>query len=459
MPRFSTSLLHAQLASVLPPTVRTLSVAFSGGLDSTVLLHALAELRSADAWRPRSFELRAIHVDHQLQSASAQWREHCLSIAAALSIPCTTLSIDVQVRDEGIEAAARQARYSALRPLIKEHDALLTAHHADDQLESVMLALLRGSGVSGLAASPPSQPFGEGSLVRPLLSFTREELKAWAEERDARWIEDPSNERTDFDRNFLRAHVTPILKQRWPAAALSATRAAAHLAETSQLLEALADLDLQRASVGRCLDLIQLEQWPSARRRNALRLWLKRRGIRAPSTRKLAAIEHDIFAAQADRIPCIEIEHAVLRRHRNLLYCDPPFPALNITAFHWNTEQSLQLPAALGSLSLRATDTKMAGALSRAKLPSILTVRFRQGGERLRPGVLRATKELKKLLQEAAVLPWWRARLPLIYAGDRLVAVGDLWIDANFAATEGEPSCVVAWSDRPMIQAVSSRTV
>jgi tRNA(Ile)-lysidine synthase len=365
----------------------------------------------------------------------------------------------VQVGKGGIEAAAREARYAALRPFIKEHDALLTAHHADDQLESVMLALLRGAGVSGLAASPASQRFGEGLLVRPLLSFTRAQLEAWAAAREVRWIEDPSNERIDFDRNFLRAQVTPLLKQRWPAAPLSATRAAAHLAETSQLLETLADLDLERANVGRCLDLMQLAQWPSARRRNALRIWLKRHGIRAPSTRKLAAIEHDMFAAQADRIPCIEIEHAVLRRHRNLLYCDPPFPELGSVPLEWNIEHPLQLPAALGSLSLRATKATVKGTLARAKLPSILTVRFRQGGERLRPGVQRATKELKKLLQEAAVLPWWRARLPLIYAGDTLVAVGDLWIDADFSAAEGEPSWLIAWNDRPMIHAVASPTV
>lgn len=460
MPRFSTSLLHAELAEVLPPTVRTLTIAFSGGLDSTVLLHALAELRDADLWARPGFELRAIHVDHQLQAASTHWSEHCLSVAAALSIPCTTVRVDVVDCNDGIEAAARRARYAALRSLIGRDDALLTAHHANDQLETVLLALMRGAGAAGLAASPRWQPFGQGSLVRPLLAFTREELGAWARERQLHWIEDPTNASVDFDRSLLRTQVTPILEQRWPAAASSATRSAKHLAETAHLLETLAELDLEGACVGPCLDLTVIERWPSARRRNALRLWLKRRGLRAPTTRKLAAIDHDVLAAQADRNPCIEIEHAVVRRHRDLLYCDPPFPVLDMTPRDWSVEQTLQLPAALGSLSLLpAMHVAHGTALSRAKLPSTLTVRFRQGGETLRPGAQRSTKALKKLLQESAVLPWWRPRLPLIYAGDALVAVGDLWIDANFAAVEGQPSCQIEWRDRPMIQAILRSSV
>lgn len=457
MSQFSTSLLHAELADALPPQVRTLVVAFSGGLDSTVLLHALADLRSSDRWREREFDLRAIHIDHQLQAASAQWSEHCLSMAEQLLIPCTSVSVDVRVTDEGVEAAARKARYDALRPLIDAQAALLTAHHANDQLETVLLALMRGAGAAGLSGSPRVQRFGDGLIVRPFLPFTRSQLESWARERQLQWIEDPTNDSAAFDRNFLRTHVTPILEQRWSAAASSATRSAAHLAETSQLLDTLADLDLERAGVGACLDLSALAQWPSARRRNVLRAWLKRRGIRAPSTRKLAGLEHDILCAQSDRIPCIEIDEVVLRRHRNFLYCDPIPPALDAAPLEWNIEEQLPLPAALGTLSMQgAGSTDRQGVLSRAKLPAMLTVRFRKGGETLRPGAQQVTKELKNLLQESGVLPWWRARLPLIYAGDALVAVGDLWIDASFAACDGEIGCEVVWHDKPMIQADDS---
>ena len=454
MSQFSTSLLHAELADVLPPRVRSLVVAFSGGLDSTVLLNALAGLRSSDLWREREFDLRAIHINHQLQAASVQWSEHCLFMAEQLSIPCVTVSVDVRVAGEGVEAAARQARYDALRPLIHAHEALLTAHHASDQLETVLLALMRGAGVVGLSGSPRVQRFGDGLLARPLLPFTRSQLESWAREEKLQWIEDPTNDSAAFDRNFLRAHVTPILEQRWPAAASSATRSAAHLAETSQLLDTLADLDLERAGVGARLDLSVIAQWPSARRRNVLRAWLKRRGIRAPTTRKLAGLEHDVLSAQTDRIPCIEIDDVVLRRHRNLLYCDPILPPLDATPLDWEIDERLQLPAALGALSMRAAGIgDKQGVLSRARLPATLTVRFRKGGETLRPGARQVTKELKKLLQEFGVLPWWRARLPLIYAGDALVAVGDLWIDASFAAIDGEIGCKVVWHDKPTIQA------
>lgn len=455
MSRFSTALLHAELADALPPKVRNLVVAFSGGMDSTVLLQALAELRDSELWGERNFALRAIHIDHQLQAASAQWSEHCLSVAEKLSIPCASVSVHVQVADEGVEAAARRARYDALRPMISAQDALLTAHHANDQLETVLLALMRGAGAAGLAGSPRCQRFGNGLLVRPMLPFTRRELEVWARDRQLRWIEDPTNDNAAFDRNFLRAQVTPILERRWPAAASSATRSAAHLSETSQLLEALADIDLESAGVGPCLDLSVLAQWPHARRRNVLRAWLKRRGIRAPTTRKLSGLEHDIFHAQPDRVPSIEIDHLALRRYRDLLYCDPIPPALDTTPLEWRIDEHLELPAALGSLSMQPADSADDRcALSPTKLPSRLTVRFREGGETLRPRALQVTKELKKLLQESSVLPWWRGRVPLIYAGDALVAVGDLWIDANFAVSEGEPGCRVTWHDKPTIHAL-----
>lgn len=455
MSRFSTALLRAELADALPPQARNLVVAFSGGMDSTVLLHALADLRDSGLWGKRNFELRAIHIDHQLQAASAQWSEHCLSVAENLSIPCTSVSVHVQVADEGVEAAARRARYDALRSMIGAQDALLTAHHANDQLETVLLALMRGAGAAGLSGSPRCQRFGAGLLVRPMLPFTRRALEVWARDRHLRWIEDPTNDNAAFDRNFLRAQVTPILERRWPAAASSATRSAAHLSETSQLLEALADIDLESAGVGPCLDLSVLALWPSARRRNVLRAWLKRRGIRAPTTRKLGGLEHDIFLAQPDRVPSIEIDGAVLRRYRDLLYCDPIHPVLDTTPLDWRIDEHLELPAALGSLSMQpAVGADERRALSSAKLPSKLTVRFREGGETLRPGALQVTKELKKLLQESAVLPWWRARLPLIYAGEALVAVGDLWIDANFAVSAGEAGCKVTWHDKPGIHAL-----
>lgn len=447
MSGFSPERLRKELEALLPASVRKLSIAYSGGLDSTVLLVALAEL--ADRL---DVELRALHVDHQLQAASVQWSEHCRSNAAALRIPCTVLRVVVHRGAEGLEAAARKARYDALRPLIGFDEALLTAHHADDQLEGILLALMRGAGVNGLAAAPALQPFSSGLLVRPLLAFTRTELESWARAQQLQWIEDPTNASLGFDRNYLRHHITALLKRRWPAAAANAVRASTHFAEASGLLEELAKLDLQSSTVGPCLDLTKLRRFSDARRRNVFRQWLKENGVRAPSARKLASIDHDLLVAQSDRIPRIEIDHAVLQRHRDLLYCSTALGAIEQSSLEWDTHSPLLLPAGLGRLHLEQGQGE---GVARARMPGRVSVSFRGGGETLRVSNQRPTRALKKLLQEANVLPWWRPRLPLIYAGDLLVAVGDLWVDAAFAAAPGEPSYKIRWLEKPDIKAIS----
>jgi tRNA(Ile)-lysidine synthase len=211
-------------------------------------------------------------------------------------------------------------------------------------------------------------------------------------------------------------------------------------------------MDVQKMAVGPCLDLSKLRQLSAARRRNVLRHWLKQQGIRAPSVRKLASIDHDLLVAQADRIPRIEVDNAVLQRHRDLLYCSGASELTEVDSLQWNTRSPLQLPAGLGRLHLQ--EGKGEG-VARARLPECVTVSFRDGGEMLRVSPQQPTRPLKKLLQEANILPWWRPRLPLIHAGDRLVAVGDLWVDAAFAAASGEPSCKILWLDKPAIEAIS----
>jgi tRNA(Ile)-lysidine synthase len=447
MSGFSPERLHEILKALLPASVRRLSIAYSGGLDSTVLLFALAKIS-----HNLGAELRALHVDHQLQASSVQWSQHCKSTAAALQIPCSVLRVEVQPGAEGIEAAARKARYDAFRPLIRFDEALLTAHHADDQLEGVLLALMRGAGVTGLAATPAVQPFSSGLLVRPLLEFTRSELQSWAQEQQLQWIDDPTNDSIGFDRNYLRHQITPLLKQRWPAAAVNAVRASTHFAEASGLLEELAQMDVQTMTVGPCLDLSMLRQLSEARRRNVLRHWLKQKGIRAPSARKLASIDHDLLVAPSDRIPRIEVDHAVLQRHRDLLYCSKALEVMDVNSLQWDTRWPLQLPAGLGRFHLQEGQGE---GVARARLPECVTVSFRDGGESLRVSPHQPTRPLKKLLQESNILPWWRPRVPLIYAGDLLVAVGDLWVDAAFAAGPGEPSCKILWLDKPALEAIS----
>jgi tRNA(Ile)-lysidine synthase len=451
MAQFSPSVLLASIESLVPRTSAELCVAYSGGLDSTVLLHALARAVVDRA----NYRMRAAHVDHQLQRDSASWRQHCGSVALSLQIEFVPLVVKVAADPElSPEAAAREARYAALRQILKPNEVLLTAHHADDQLETMLLALMRGAGLRGLSGVPSVQIFGGGWLARPLLEFSRAELEEWARAEQLQWLQDPSNENTSFDRNFLRHRVLPALRERWPAAAHSGTRSTAHLREAGRLLDVLAAADLASIAIGSCLSMPQLANLAPARRRNVLRHWIRQHGMRVPSTRKLATIERDLLIAREDRLPCVEWDDVEVRRHRGLLYCmrqRPPFePADPLT---WNVSQVLELPAQLGRL--RAQRDAL-GGLAAARVRGELQIQFRRGGEELQPAGDAHHRKLKKLLQDAGVLPWWRDRVPLIYAADELVAVGDLWIAEEFAARDGEEALRIVWEERPQLIAAES---
>ena len=443
---FAPSALHQQLERLALPPDAAVCVAFSGGLDSTVLLHAVARLGA--------YRLRAVHIDHGLHADSSSWRIHCEQQARALQVELISRSVRVEHIDEiGLEAAARAARYEALSRALREGEYLLSAHHADDQLETVLLALMRGAGLPGLSAMPAIQPFASGWLARPLLAFTRAELEQWARAEQLTWLSDPSNDNLSLDRNFLRQKIIAPLRERWPAAAYTATRSTEHLQAASRALDQLATLDAEGALVGECLDVERLRSLDPERRRNLLRYWIRRRGARAPSTRKLSAIEHDMLVASADRLPCMGWDGWEIRRHRELLYCERCRPAIDLDQrLQWRAMSSLTLPAGLGELRLVSSAT---GGLSAAKVGEELEVRFRAGGESLQPAGDDHHRKLKKLLQAAAILPWWRDRLPLIYARGRLVAVGDLWIESEFVAQGGEPACAIVWEQRPRIESQS----
>ena len=374
---------------------------------------------------------------------STAWRAHCDATAAQLGVAFTAVAVQVDASSgEGLEAAARRARYDALRGLLRPEEVLVTAHHADDQLETVLLALMRGAGLAGMSGTAARQSFGPGCLVRPLLAFARADLETWARREGLGWIEDPSNANTDLDRNFIRARVAPALAERWPAAARSAARSSRHLGEAAEALEALAQADLEGLIVGEQLDVAGLLALDPARRRNALRHWIRRRGARSPSTRKLAAIEQDLLTAGPDRTPLVDWDDVRLRRYRGRLYLDrrPAEHQAGGGSILWDARAPLELPAGLGRLELRQDP---AGGISALLLAQTLVVRFRGGGETIRPLGDVHQRSLKKMLQAAGVPPWRRSRLPLIYSDDRLVAVGDLWIAGEFAASGGDAVRIV----------------
>lgn len=444
MHKRSPSDLPGLLAQQLPSEASgDVLIGFSGGLDSTVLLHALAVGQPA--------RVRAAHINHGLHPDAASWQKHCAQFAQALGVEFHARGVHVPLdSDSGIESAARQARYAAFGELMRPGETLLTAHHADDQMETVLLALLRGSGVDGLAAMPRCQSFGIGWHVRPLLDFTRQELRHWAVAHGLRWLDDPSNTQLRFDRNYLRSRVVPLLRERWPSAAHALSRTASHLGEASALLDELAERDLAAAALGPCLRTDVLRSLDGARRRNLVRYWLRSCGARVPSTRKLAALEHDMLMAEDDRTPCVQWDDVEVRRHRRLLYCMRKPLGDAVMNFEWHWQSPVALSAAPGVLRAEIAHGR---GLDPASLPPRLWIRTRVGGERIHLPGQEHHRELKKLLQEANVLPWWRDRLPLLYADDTLIAVADLWIDRAFAATKDQPGVMVVWDGRPELTA------
>ncbi len=413
-------------------------VAYSGGLDSHVLLHALAQRRVA-----AGFSLRAAHIHHGLQPAADAWARHCEEICVGLGVSCVVERIRVDgVAEEGMEAAARRARYACLAKLLEPGEALLTAHHQDDQAETVLLQLLRGTGVHGLAGMPALTPFAAGFHARPLLTFPRIELERYARTQNLSWIEDPSNRTLEIGRNLLRHGVMPVLRERWPTAGRQLAQAARHAAEAASLLDELAQADLAACAEDDKLTVSALKRLPSPRQRNVLRYWIRARGFRVPSTKQIELLQAQLAGEPRTRHAAIRWRGAELRRYRDslVLRAITP-PATGTGAVPWDGTRPLPLPSIGRRLRLSPVQGR---GLARARVNgAIYSVRFRQGGETCRlPGRTHHHK-LKKLLQEAGVPPWERAQLPLLFVNGEIAAIGDRWVCEPFAAKPDEPGWVV----------------
>ncbi len=440
------------------PHARRLIVGYSGGMDSHVLLHLLAAHR--DLW-PNS-TLEAVYVDHGLEAGSVGWGEHCARVCHASNVPFQVLRIDARpISGESPEAAARRARYAAFAAELDPDAALLVAHHRDDQVETLLLQLLRGAGPHGLAAMPPVSRLGQGWLLRPFLDVDRAELLAHARENDLRWIEDPSNTNTGYDRNYLRHRILPVFRERWPAANRTLARSARLCAEAAAWLDEEAIADLIGAATKRadCLSIPALRSLDERRQRNLLRFWLRRLNLPIPDVRRLQQILHDALTAAADRNPCIHWPDAEVRRYRTGLYAMRPLTPHDVRrTFVWRAAADGWPPLELPGIGrLRMEETVGAGLRAAALAGGLLLIRFRQGGERFRPVGRSHSQELKKLLQEAGIPPWERERLPLVYlplqGRERSyppLAVVGLGIAADHAAKPGEPGV------QPVLQSLTA---
>ena len=415
-------------------------IALSGGLDSTVLAHALAVTRER-----HGKALLAVHIDHRLHPDSGSWSNYCRQLADGLGIEIRTETVTVdRAGSGGLEAAAREARYAALARHLAAGDWLLSAHHRNDQAETLLLNLMRGSGPAGLAGIGLLTRWGAGWLVRPLIDVPRAALEAYAAAQDLRWVDDPANADLRFDRNYLRLEVLPALEQRWAGVVERLARSADLAAEAATMLEELAGIDLEcTGNRATRIDVEELLKLSPARQRNLLRYAARRAGLPVPGGARLGTVLDDVLRAREDAQPLVSWQGAELRRYRGRLYLLPP---PGETA--WQPGQPfsgvpLALGAGMGSLRLAPGAAR---GLGKDTVQRGLSLRAREGGEKFRPIGHTHTKKLKKLLQEEGVVPWMRERLPLIYAGEQLVAVADLWIAAEAAS---EPGTAVRWDDRP----------
>jgi len=409
-------------------------IAFSGGIDSTVLVHTLTKRRR------KLGALRLIHIDHGLQAASAQWSRHCGRLARSWRVPFVGLRADIpRRRGESPEAAARAARYSLLAQAMEPGEVLVTAQHRDDQVETVLLQLFRGAGVAGLAAMPSIATFGPGRIARPLLDVSRARILEYAQANGLRWVEDPSNEQTAFGRNFLRHRVMPAIRERWPGVDQAIARSSVHMADAQQLLEAQARADLAVGADGAGLNVAALRALPLARRRNVVRAFIVRAGLEPPQANWLREILGPMLAASVDAQPEIKLPGGVLRRRAGRLELEVISEERHrqrsesaSKSWRWKDQRELILNAVGETLSFVGD---AAGPIDLDKLPAVLTLAPRRGGEKLRPDLRARTQALKTLMQSAKIPVDQRARMPLLFSGDRLLAAGDRWIDASVAAT------------------------
>ncbi len=416
-------------------------IGYSGGLDSQVLLHLCARFRADNGG-----DFVAVHVNHGLHPEADKWQDHCRRSCEDLTIPFEAVSVDARPQPgESPEEASRNARYQAFSRCLNSDEALLLAHHQDDQAETVLLQLLRGAGVAGLAGMGQAAGLGRGKLLRPLLGVSRQALHEYALKHRLDWIDDPSNQILDFDRNYLRHHLFPLLKQRWPGCARTLSRSAGHFAETDRLLNEWGrPLLLTMTDEEGALDIAALGQQSRPSQRWLLRAWLKDQRQRAPAAVLLDRILDEVIWSRGDRNPRVAWGDAEVRRYRGRLFVLPqrplPEPGWRMS---WNGVAPLRLPD--GSM-LEAGKASGQGIDGEKWRTNEIEVRYRQGGERCRLAGRHGHRSLKKMFQERGIPPWVRERLPLVYMNGELAAVGDLWVCAPFCAASAGPGVKLRWS-------------
>jgi len=401
-------------------------IGYSGGLDSHVLLHLCASITTLKD------KITAVYIHHGLQSEADSWARHCEKTAQGLGVELIVMRVNaVASQGESPEEAARNARYNALKTLIGIDDVLLVAQHRDDQLETVLLQLFRGSGLRGLSAMPESMVFGQGVMLRPLLNVSKLAIDDYAQAHDLYWVDDPSNLSNDYDRNFLRNAVLPLLKQRWPACDKTVARSARHCADAQLVISVLAEELFYRVfnATGKTLCIGQLKSYEVAQQQLVIRQWFQTLNLKMPSQAFVERLQSEVLSVRQNSDPVLSGQGYSVRRYRDKLYCLKQVAPEIVRDSIW--------PA--GQTSIKVSDHQTlfcvlssAGICREQWQNAFIAVKARRGGEKIRLPGRKDHHALKKLFQEAGIPPWEREAIPLVYLDDKLAAVGDLWISADF---------------------------
>ena len=415
---------------------RTFSVAFSGGVDSLVLLHLMSRVRDK-----YDVSLRALHVDHGIDPHSAEWENQCADTCRSWEIPFRSVRLDQLDTSKRVpESEARAARYDWMEKNM-EGNILLTAHHKNDQAETVLLNLMRGAGARGLAGIQYARRFGKCLLIRPMLDLTKQQILDYAAEHNLNYIQDPANADRNYDRNYLRHLVLPLLQERWESSVESISRSARNLSDARSILDEAAEEDLYRCmsvgtamfSIGYPLSLDQMQHWRDARIINLLRYWIRESSIPEPSRKQLDSFLSSVMYSESDYAELDWGGYKLCLFQREIYLAWDRKPPDNKQKVSWDLKE----PLVFESEGIRLIPTPVVGyGINKERLSGSVSVGFRKGGERFRMPEARHSSKLKKLLQAHFVPPWERNILPLIYSGDELVAVVPWSISDGFVASE-----------------------
>ncbi|AHG74473.1 tRNA(Ile)-lysidine synthase [Mannheimia sp. USDA-ARS-USMARC-1261] len=394
-------------------------IGLSGGVDSVVLLHLFAHT---------NFNIRAIYIHHGLSPNADSWAEFCEQYCKRLNIPFILQKVTVDSTN-GVENGAREARYQAIQQHLKSNEILATAHHLDDQAETFLLALKRGSGIKGLSAMQAVTFLQNFTAFRPLLTFSKAELLAYAKAHQLQWIEDESNTNNRYDRNFLRNKILPLLNQRWQQFSEMVARSAQHCAEQQELIQELLNDELTK-SIGEKnqLSIAHFEHFSLLKQQQLIRLWLEKYGVMMPSQVQLQAVISELIFANADKNPHIKIGEKVIRRYQQAIYITDELPEIPAFEIKLGAETELDLPHQLGKMIRHQQEIicKKQGKTDRLLLPEALaqeqiSLRIRQQGKVKCYGKPHR-EEMKKIWQQHNVPVWERNHTLLVFWQDEFVA-------------------------------------